>query len=190
MTILLQVLHALALLLWVTLSKRIDSSRLLRNANVTNLSESGRRIEGVTEDVIMHRVTISQADSLIVHVATNNLQRDNLHQIKTKLTDLQDNIKNHVGSKCEVALSSVICRRDSQAPKVGQVNDILSRICTNNKWTFINNQSITDLCPDDIHPDDKGLSFLARNFQDFLRCVHPHLFPRTIYPKWVTALIT
>ena len=173
-----------------SISKRIDSKRLLRNADVVNLSQSGRRIEQVHDDITNNRATISDADSLIIHVATNNLQRDNLEQIGLKLKRLSTTIKTHTKDTCEVAISSVINRKDNHAHKVRPVNEIIHDICDDNRWTYINNKSITNLCRDNLHPDDRGLSFLARNFQDFLRCVHPHLFPRTIYPKWVTALMT
>ena len=173
-----------------SISKRIHGNRLLRNAEVSNLSESGRGIEQISEDITRHRSPISKADSLIIHVSTNNLQRDNLDQVKSKLRKLQDTIKSHVSPKCEVAMSSVISRKDEHAPKVGPVNDVINKMCNDNRWTYIDNSSVKDLSGDKLHPTSRGISYLARNFQDFLRCVHPYLFPRTIYPEWVTALMT
>ena len=62
--------------------KAYDGNRLLRNADLSNLSESGRRIEQISEDITRHRSPISKADCLIIHVSTNNLQRDNFDQVK------------------------------------------------------------------------------------------------------------
>ena len=174
-----------------SISRRIDSKRLLKKGNVTNLSKGGRRIDQVCDDINSHQATISTASSLIVHVGTNNLKHDSVDDIKLKLHKLKDAIKARAAQKCEIAFSSVIRRRDIRDSKVDAVNHILSDICDNNRWTYIDNSAIRkDILTDDVHPNPKGMSYLARNLQDFLRCVYPHLFPRTIYPKWVTYLMS
>ena len=174
-----------------SISRRIDSKRLLKKGNVTNLSKGGRRIDQVCDDINSHQATISTASSLIVHVGTNNLKHDSVDDIKLKLHKLKDAIKARAAQKCEIAFSSVIRRRDIRDSKVDAVNHILSDICDNNRWTYIDNSAIRkDVLTDDVHPNPKGMSYLARNLQDFLRCVYPHLFPRTIYPKWVTYLMS
>ena len=119
------------------------------------------------------------------------MKHDSVDDIKLKLNKLKDAIKAHAAQKCEIAFSSVIRRRDIRDSKVDAVNYILSDICDNNRWTYIDNSAIRkDILIDDVHPNPKGMSYLARNLQDFLRCVYPHLFPRTIYPKWVTYLMS
>ena len=136
---------------------------------MSNLSESGRRIEQISEDITRHRSPISKADSLIIHVSSNNLQRDSLVQVKSKLRKLQDTIRSHVSPKREVAMSSVISRKDEHAPKVGPVNDVINKMCIENRWTYIDNSSVKDLSGDKLHPTSRGISFLARNFQDLLK---------------------
>ena len=90
-----------------------------------------------------------------------------------------------------LAFSSLNHRKDSHDSKVDTVNNAISQICDENGWTFIDNAAIKkDKLADDVHPNARGMSFLAQNYQDFLRCIHPNLFPRTIYPKWVTCLMT
>ncbi|XP_072045732.1 uncharacterized protein [Amphiura filiformis] len=158
-----------------SISKRIDGNRLSRSAQVNNKSEGGRRIEQVCKDVDSHSQLISTADSVIVHVGTNNLKSDSLDVIQNKFVKLSDKLKVLVDSKCEVALSSIIPRTEFAA-KVDAVNEIIYNICEDNKWSYIDNAAVTDLGRDKLHPDKKGLSFLARNYQDFLRCAHPHLF--------------
>ena len=98
---------------------------------------------------------------------------------------------------CEVAISSIIKRKDELAAKVDSANQIIRSICDKNNWTYIDNHAVTQLKADKLHPNDKGVSFLARNFQDFLRCVHPALFrhhqgmktSRT-FSTWLQYLVT
>ena len=107
-----------------------------------------------------------------------------MDNVQGKLRRLRDTVRARATSNCEVAFSSLIRRKDSQDSKVDTVNNAISQICDENGWTFIDNAAIKkDMLADDVHPNSKGMSFLARNYQDFLRCVHPNLFPRTIYPK-------
>lgn len=174
-----------------SISKRIDSARLLRNANVVNHSESGRKIEQVADDVYEHRVQLSKADSIIVHVGTNNLKSDSVQELNNKVHELVDTLEKSIPNHCEVAISSIIQRKGNLVlqSKLSAVNEELSMICDKNKWTFIDNYSIKDFNGDNLHPNAKGMSFLARNFQDFLRCVHPHLFHRQSLPAWITHLM-
>ena len=192
----------LVVILGDSISKRINGQRLSRSAQVKNFSVGGRKIEQVQEDIIKHGADISEADSLILHVGTNNLTKDSVGEIRTKVHQLCDTVKAHAPRHCEIALSSVIMRRDDPTltSKVEQVNQILSSICDANRWTYINNHAVQDLTRDNLHPNDKGLSFLARNFQDFLRCAHPSLFrharelrykqcpARNHFPPWITYL--
>ena len=161
-------------------SERIDGQHLSRSAQVMNFSVGGRKVEQVCDDVIKHKAHIAEADSLIFHVGTNDLERDNVGELNAKIHKLCKMIKAHAPRQCEVALSSVVNRRDnpSLASKVKQVNQILSNVCDTNRWTYIDNDAVRDLTRDNLHPNDKGLSFLARNFQDFVRCAHPSLFRR------------
>jgi hypothetical protein len=158
-----------------SISKRINAQRLSRTAKVDNLSMSGRRVEHIYEDIMVNKLLVSSADSIIVHVGTNNLKSDSVDLIKRKLVTLCDKLKAEVSSNCEVALSSIIPRPDMPS-KVDLVNEIMHDICENNRWEYIDNTSVRNLMEDRLHPDNKGLSFLARNYQDFLRCAHPHLF--------------
>ncbi len=178
-------------LLGDSISKRIDGQRLLKKGNVINFSKGGRRIENIKEDIISNTSTVSKADSMIIHIGTNNLQRDSIDIFTNKLHELEDTVKCHMNRNCEVAFSSILRRKDRLDSKVDEVNQLISDMCDNNKWTFIDNKAVTaSLLSDNVHPDDRGMSFLARNFQDFLRCVHPFIFPKTIYPAWLTCLMT
>ena len=180
-----------AVILGDSIARRIDGKRLLKTAKVTNLSKGGRRIEQVCDDIDNHRSAISSATALIFHIGTNNLNSDSLDVVKGKLRRLRDTVRARAPINCEVAFSSLIRRKDSQDSKVDAVNNVISQICDENAWTYIHNAAVKkDMLADDVHPNSRGMSFLARNYQDFLRCVHPNLFPRTIYPKWVTYLMT
>ena len=180
-----------AVILGDSIARRIDSKRLLKNAKVTNLSKGGRRIEQVCDDVDSHGPVISSATTLIFHIGTNNLNSDTIDEVQGKLHRLRDTVMARASSNCEVAFSSLIRRKDSQDCKVDTVNMVISQMCDENGWAYIDNSAIKkDMLADNVHPNSRGMSFLARNFQDFLRCVHPNLFPRTIYPKWVTYLMT
>jgi hypothetical protein len=110
-----------------SISRRIDGQRLLRKGNVNNLSKGGRRIEQVSEDVTSNKFAVSKADSVIIHVGTNNLQRDSVDSITTKLQKLQDIIQSHVNKNCEVAISSILHRKDRHDSKVDVVNRVVTR---------------------------------------------------------------
>ena len=174
-----------------SIANRIDGKRLSRNANITNLSVGGRRIDQVCQDVESNKSVISNANSVIVHIGTNNLRHDSVDRIKDKMYRLKGSLEMCTSSQCEIALSSIILRRDVYDSKVQEVNMIITQICQETGWTFIDNKAITrDLLVDNVHPGPRGMSFLARNMQDFLRCVFPHLFRRTIYPEWLRNLMT
>ena len=69
-----------------SISKRIIGQRLLRNAEITNHSKSGRKIEQVHDDI--KKTDLSNANSLITHVGTNNLENDTVEQIEEKFLHL------------------------------------------------------------------------------------------------------
>jgi lysophospholipase L1-like esterase len=171
-----------------SISKRIEGQKLSRSAEVSNFNESGRRVEQVCKDVLTNKKAVSNADSVIVHVGTNNLKSDSLDDICAKFNTLVENLKSNVSARCEIAFSSLIHRTNHRTDnsnltdKTISVNVFLQDMCDRNKWTFIDNTAVKNLSKDNLHPDKKGMSFLARNFQDFLRCAHPHLF-RHIYQK-------
>ena len=178
-----------AVILGDSIARRIDGKRLLKNAKVTNLSKGGRHIEQVCNDIDNHGSAICSATSLIFHIGTNNLNSDTIDEVQGKLHRLRDAVRARATNNCEVAFSSLVRRKDSHDSKVDTVNNFISQICDEIGWTFIDNAAIKkDMLADDVYPNSQGMSFLARNCQDFLRCVHPNLFPRTIYPKWVTYL--
>ena len=95
-----------------------------------------------------------------------------------KLEDMCNHLKRKVPEGCEVALSSIVMRNDKPGltSKLNKVNRKMEDICVRNNWTYIDNTAVTSLHKDILHPDEKGMSFLARNFQDFLRCAHPSIF--------------
>jgi hypothetical protein len=195
-----------------SISKRIDGKRLSRNADIKNNSESGRRIEQVRDDIIKYDCI--DADSLIVHVGTNNLVHDSSDIINNKLQDLCQHIKSNTTTSCSVAISSIIHRggKPELKPKIDNANTFMEDVCKKNDWYFIDNSAVTDLCPDRLHPNQRGISFLATNFQAFLKEAHPSLFqqgrkrtfqrreiPRSVThlrpllanaPLWVTALMS
>ena len=175
---------------------RIDGKKLSRKCNVTNLCVGGRRIEQVCDDISENN--LDTATSVIVHVGTNNLNRDSDNSLKTKYKKLCDTIKSNVPKDCEVALSSIVTRKDNLSNRVDAANTIISDFCELNKWTFIDNHKVEHLCRDNLHPNAKGMSYIARNYQDFLRCVHPTLFhynhnarkDLNSVPNWVRYLAT
>jgi hypothetical protein len=114
-----------------------------------------------------------------MHVGTNNLVQDSADTISQKLEDTCDHLKQKVPEGCEVALSSIVIRNDRPDlhSKLDEVNKKMEDLCTRNNWTYIDNKAVKNLNElDKLHPDTKGMSFLARNFQDFLRCAHPSIF--------------
>lgn len=64
-----------------------------------------------------------------------------MSQLDTKplLTDI---LETHASDGCEIALSSIILRRDVYDSKVQQVNMIIAEICNETGWSFIDNKAI------------------------------------------------
>ena len=158
-----------------SISNRIEGQKLSRGANVVNKSRGGRTIERVCDDI--RATDFSGTDSAIFHVGTNNLQAESTKVTTEKLNNLGQQILATVPSSCKVAISSIIKRTDKPylADKVTSANRTLANLCEQNNWTYINNDAISDLA-DGLHPNQRGMSFLARNFQGFLRNAHPFLF--------------
>ena len=159
-----------------SIGRRIDPPRLSRNADIKNLCVGGRKIERVSQDIMDS--DLSNVDSVITHVGTNNLVSDSEDIVSQKLEDMCNHLKRKVPEGCEVALSSIVMRNDKPelSSKLNKVNRKMEDICVRNNWTYIDNTKVTSLHKDKLHPDAKGMSFLARNFQDFLRCAHPSIF--------------
>ena len=93
--------------------------------------------------IINNRATIFEEDSLTIHVPINNLQRDNIEQVGLKLKRLSTTIKTHTKDTLEVAIPSIINRKDNHTLKVMQINEIICKICNDNRWTYINNKIIS-----------------------------------------------
>lgn len=161
-----------------SISKRIEGDLLSRNANVQNLSVSGRNIRKVCKDIKDNQSAVSNADSVIIHVGTNNLQKDSLDAICLQFDELCSLLADNVSKNCEVAISSIVPRTDRRhsKSKLNSVNDYLAELSERHNWTLIDNSSVKNIQKDGIHPNDKGMSYIARNYQDFLRCAHPFLF--------------
>ncbi len=159
-----------------SIGRRIDSQRLSRGAEVTNHCKSGQKIEDVHHDI--KSKDLSNTESLILHVGTNNLELDSSDQIKDKYTNLFKEVKSKVPDTCKIGISSIILRRDKPYlnEKCEAANQTLQELCDIHKWSFIDNCAIKDLHRDRLHPNTRGMSFLAKNFQDFLRSAHPSLF--------------
>ena len=159
-----------------SISKRIDGQRLSRNSDVTNHSKSGRRLEQVTDDV--KNTDLSNADSVIINAGTNNLQRDTKDVICAKFRELFQCVKSQTKDLCNVAFSSIIRRTDRPelVSKLDHANEYINQLCEEYNWTYIDNHAVKDLHQDGLHPNAKGMSFLARNYQDFIRCAHPSIF--------------
>ena len=163
------------LILGDSISNGIESQHLSSKANVINHSRGGRRIEQVT--AALSTSTPCKADTVIIHVGTNNLESDSANTISEKLHLLCSSVKTEMPN-CKVGLSSIVQRKDKPylKQKLDTVNNKLYDICANNNWTFIDNSAIQDFTHDKLHPNARGLSFLARNYQTFLKKVHPSLF--------------
>ena len=101
-----------------------------------------------------------------------------MKQCRARLNEMCATLKTKIPEGCEVALSSIVTRNDKAEldSKLNSANKLIQDICSRNKWTYIENKAVRSLSKDKLHPDSKGMSFLARNFQDFLRCAHPSIF--------------
>ena len=115
-----------------------------------NLSHGGCRIEQVCEDIVQNKSKLSTATSVIAHVGTNNL-KDSAAELKSKFDKLSDVLKTNTNEQCEVAISSIIKRKDELAAKVDSANQIIRSICDTNNWTYIDNHAITQLKADKLH---------------------------------------
>ena len=60
-----------------------------------------------------HRDDIAEADSLILHVGTNNLEKESIGEISTKGRKLCDTVKARTPRQCEVALSPLKMHMDN-----------------------------------------------------------------------------
>ena len=130
---------------------------------------------GLKTDILQQAPTINEAVDYIqdevdpeavtlIHTGTRNLRRDSATTIIARFERLEANIRHKKLNN--IAISSVVYRNDDRSrEKTTIVNNYIRIICERNKWCFIDNGNIDNLClwKDGVHLNDVGKYRLAHN---------------------------
>ena len=96
-----------------------------------------------TEDIktyIQPPLKRDHPDRLIIHVDTNDLRSS--QDPETIAQNIIDVAKNSTTNKNEIAVSSIVLRRDILNGKGPQVNNILQKLCVENNFVYVNHDNI------------------------------------------------
>ena len=117
---------------WCILSKRMKSSVAVKSIPGAAAKGMKHHIKGCLED--------NSADSIILHVGTNNLKsRESVEDIANDIMDVVIFIRNE---KTNVFVSSLTIRNDRLNDKRKNVNSLLKRRCYEEKICFVDNTNI------------------------------------------------
>ena len=152
-----------------SITKNIVGKKLSRNHEVKSFSFPGATAEDM--QYFVKPLARRKPDKIIIHVGTNNIQSDRPNQIRQKITNLVDTIKQDHPS-AEVAISSIVHRKDESGlnTKIDQVNQQLETHCRGNNWGFIRHDNITEGCLNrgGLHLNRKGVFTLATNLRNYI----------------------
>lgn len=114
-------------------------------------------------------------NKIILHVGTNNLEKDEVNVVTDKIVNVCQLIEQEL-PECEIAISELTPRNDSPALESNrkEVNKSLKAFCRTRDWSVIshNNISETGLNSRGLHLNRRGISTLARDFNTFIREKH------------------
>ena len=99
-------------------------------------------------------------DKVIIHVGTNNLNKDRPKHIKNKAAELVENIRTQEPT-VQMAVFSIVRRVDWQRlnESISQVNKALETVCKSNGWDFISHEIFSMDCL-----NNSGLHFTTGDF--------------------------
>lgn len=112
-------------------------------------------------------------DTMILHIGTNDIKDDtkSAEVVAAGILNLGSEIKNNL-PHTKLCISGITVRKDKASiqNKIKNVNDILMRVCGQNKWTFIDNSNIDYTCLNrrGLHLNRKGRSIISKNFSNYL----------------------
>ena len=156
-------------LLGDSITKNLIGGKMSRTRKVISKSFSGSTVEDMRHYI---KPTLEEKpDEIILHIGTNNIKAQEPNDIARGITSLAEEIL-MVSSNTKVAISSVLIRNnDIFNTKIQQVNGILSTICTDKKWSFIEHSDIDKSCLNQsgLHLNKKGQSLLAKKFISHFR---------------------
>lgn len=114
---------------------------------------------------------LTQPSKLIIHVGTNDLQRNTPNEILTHVRTLGEGVMQD-NKDIELVLSEIIMRSDKEtlANKVNEYNRGLDQLCSEHNWGLIKHNNITTNHLNDygLHLNKQGTSALAKNIKQYL----------------------
>ena len=110
--------------------------------------------------VVVQLLVRRKPDKVIIHVGTNNLNKDRPKHIKNKTAELVENIRTQEPT-VQMAVFSIVRRVDRQRlnESISQVNKALETVCKSNGWDFIS-QEIFSM----DYLNNSGLHFTTGDF--------------------------
>ena len=112
-------------------------------------------------------------DTIILHVGTNDIKDDKktAEVAAAGILNLGTQIKDN-SPHTKVCISGITIRKDKAAihNKIKNVNNILTRVCDKNKWTYIDNSNVDYTCLNrrGLHLNKKGSATLSKNYSNYL----------------------
>ena len=123
-------------------------------------SLSGSRAEDMQD--YLKPLTRKKPNTMILHVGTD-IKDDtkSAEVVAAGILNLGTQIKDNL-PRTKVCISGITVRKDKAAiqNKIKNVNDILTRVCGQNRWTYIDNSNIDYSCLNrrGLHLNKKGSS--------------------------------
>ena len=109
---------------------------------------------------------------MILHVGTNDIKDDTMSAevVAAGILNLGTQIKDNLPCT-KVCISGITVRKGRAAiqNKIKNVNDILTHVCGQNKWTYIDNSKIDYSCLNrhGLHLNKKGSSIISKNYSNY-----------------------
>lgn len=147
-----------------------DINRHIKNGFVFRKS-----FAGATPTELAHYCTPTLSDetpdSVIIHVGTNRVNKDEPNVIANDILNIVDVCK-HYGVN-NVFISAITYRQQFM-DEIDEINNIIRDNQECKGFNFIGNNNITgtDLWKDSLHLNDYGLNKLANNFINAINCEH------------------
>ena len=151
--------------------KNIDACKIGRASRSKAISHSysGATVNQLTEKFGNHQ-SEQEFSTVIIHVGTNDLVRDEPKKVAANLENLINKVKVHTE---KIAVSGTIKRYDGELnnKKIEQYNNLLHGLCSKHKITFIDNSCIDkpSLNRSKLHLNHEGEKALGGYFCTYLK---------------------
>ena len=111
--------------------------------------------------------------AIILHVGTNDIKDDKktAEVAAAGILNLGTQIKDN-SPHTKACISGITIGKDKAAihNNIKNVNNILTRVCDKNKWTYIDNSNVDYTCLNrrGLHLNKKGSATLSKNYSNYL----------------------